>query len=492
MSRLVLSCLVAGALGGCDLFGGGRRGGDARETGRPDRDSGITIDVDDDDGGPTDEPPLVPLALGPDAGPVLDPERGMMDRIALDDPDDDLARVRAGGRTLAFAGVSLGASRQGPLDPDQLAALDAGLDRVRAAGIKVVLRFHYTDGDELDDAPLDVILGHIAALTPLLQEHSDVVYALQAGFIGARGEWLGSTAGNDTPEARALVLDALLEALPEQRMVQVRTPMFKAEALGGPLQAAEAFSGSPAARVGHHNDCLLASDSDLGTYAEDDIDGWRSFVAEEARHLVHGGGTCAPNPPRSGCAVAVAELQLLGTRYLDALVHPDVLAGWAAEGCDETIAAGLGHHLVITEAAVSDAVAPGGLARIDLRLENRGWGALVNPRGLVLVVSGASEDVRIPLDDVDLRLLGGGEAARLLVGVRVPVGADPGVRLLSLWLPDPAPSLREDPRYALRLGNEGAFDSGTGRNALGVLRVDADAPGAVRPTADAWAREETW
>lgn len=487
--RLSLSCLLA--LGACSLFGGGGRNGETPDTARGPGETGIIIDVDDDDAS-VDEPPLVALELGADAGPGLDPERGWMDWIDLTDDSADYGAVRSAGRTVAYAGVSLAAARQDPIDADRLAAIDAGLDRVRAAGLKVVLRFHYTDGDDRDDAPMDVILGHVAQLAPLLQEHGDVILVLQAGFIGAWGEWHGSVNDNDTPDARALLLGELLDALPADRMVQVRTPMFKAEAFGGPLEAAAAFGDTPAARVGHHNDCLLASDTDLGTYAEDDIDGWRGFVAAESAFVPHGGETCALNAPRTDCESAVAELQLLGTRFLNALYHPDVLAGWEAEGCAADISDGLGHHLVVQEAALSEAVAPGGLARLELTLENTGWGALVNPRDLVLVVSGAPAEVRLPLDEVDLRRLGPGQRARIVLGIRVPVDAEPGARVLSLWMPDPAPSLREDPRYALRLGNAGAFDGVTGRNALGALLVDADAPGATSPTADAWAREQVW
>lgn len=416
----------------------------------------------------------------------------MMGWIELTDPTADHTTVRAAGQTLAYAGVSLGSTRGAPIEAARLEAIDAGLDRVRAAGIKVVLRFHYTEGDVLDDAPVDIILGHIAQLTPLLQDHADVIYVLQAGFIGARGEWHGSTSGNDTEVARALVLSALLEALPGDRMVQVRTPMFKAEAFGGPLTASRARSGEAAARVGHHNDCLLASDTDLGTYAADDVPGWRAFVAAESRFVTHGGETCALNAPRTDCPEAIEELKLLNTRFLSAAYHPDVLAAWDEQGCAETVAAGLGHHLVLNEAWVSEAVAPGGLARVDLRIENRGWGASVNARELFLVVSGSPDDVLIPLDEVDLRLVGPGETARLLVGIRVPVDAAPGARVLSLWMPDAAPSLRQDPRYSLRLGNAGAFEEASGRNVLGPLVVDAEAKGSTRATADAWERDETW
>lgn len=58
--------------------------------------------------------------------------------------------------------------------------------------------------------------------------------------------------------------------------------------LGGPLAEASAFDGSDAARVGHHNDCFLASDDDWGTY-EDPIDDWKAFIAQEGRFTPVGG-----------------------------------------------------------------------------------------------------------------------------------------------------------------------------------------------------------
>ncbi len=59
----------------------------------------------------------------------------------------------------------------------------------RAAGVKLIPRFRYAD--DMQDAPLQWVLTHIEQLTPLLQQHVDVIAFLEAGFIGAWGEWHG-------------------------------------------------------------------------------------------------------------------------------------------------------------------------------------------------------------------------------------------------------------------------------------------------------------
>ena len=39
-----------------------------------------------------------------------------------------------------------------------------------------------------------------------------------------------------------------------------------------------------------------------------------------------------------------------------------------------------------------------------------------------------------------------------------------GAYTVSLWLPDDADSLRNDPRYAIQLANDGVWDATTGDN----------------------------
>src|SRR5262245_20769044 len=186
------------------------------------------------------------------------PERALMVFINLAEKHD-LAYLREKTLTLVFANVTLAPFRGGPIPADFLAKLDQGFQRVRAAGLKLVLRFTYSGAIGDADAPKAVVLQHIGQLKPLLMAHGDVLAALQAGFIGAWGEWHGSTHGNDNDGVRRVVVTALLYAIATSRMVQVRTPAFK-QALTGPapLTEAEAIRATPRARLGHHNDAYFS------------------------------------------------------------------------------------------------------------------------------------------------------------------------------------------------------------------------------------------
>lgn len=436
-------------------------------------------------GDPSVEPALVDAALPADDGADLRaPGRGFAPEVDLLGPPEALAAA-AGGARLVYARVGLGDYRSGPLDAAALDAVEAGLTALEDARLHAILRVHYTGEDSAADAPAPVVAAHLEQLAPLLAEAPSLL-AVQAGFLGADGSWSESAHGHlDSPELPAAVVDALLRALPAEVPVQVRTPVWKHTLTGGPVTADTAFSGVPAARVGHHNDCALSSDTDGGTYPPDAVAAWTDFVAAESRFVPVGGEVCAPNPPRTDCAGALATLESLGFVYLTEATDPAVRAAWSDGGCADTLAARLGHRLVVRAARASEAVAPGGVLRLVVDLENTGFAPTVRAQHVVLVVGTPDGEVLLPLDFVDTRRLAAGRQLRLDLHVQVPAGTDaPGVSL-ALRLTDPL--FPGDPAMAVPLGRAAGFDPSTGDNLLfPSVRVDRAAPGARDPTADLW------
>ena len=103
--------------------------------------------------------------------------------------------------TLLMREYTLDTFRGRPLTQDFLDNVDHDLTVVEQAGLKVILRFAYTNkaknGDCPDiykicppygDAPKSIVLQHIAQLAPLLKKHDAVIAVLQEGFIGIWGE----------------------------------------------------------------------------------------------------------------------------------------------------------------------------------------------------------------------------------------------------------------------------------------------------------------
>lgn len=435
-----------------------------------DSDTDSETDSDTDPDGlacPLDEDAAASLAFAPalfadGADPsrspeceIINPERGFHEFVDLRTLDaDTLIDNAAEGRSLVYGRVLLTEYRDAPLDADVLDEIAAGFDLVREHGMKVVPRFHYSDDIDEPDAELDRILGHIEQLAPLLQAHADVILILQAGFIGAWGEWHSSQHGLDAPEPRKQILDALLAALPESRTIGVRRPSFKQESYAGPLTAELAHNGSALARIGHVNDCFLASDSDFGTYQ---LPGEKDYVIADSTFVPVGGETCAVNPPRSECPSALDELALLHFVHLNASYHPDVLASWEQDGCYAEIACRLGYRLALVDLRWAPTGEPGGALPVAFELFNDGFAAPTNPREVVLVFDGP---MRIEIETgLDLRKALAGESISACVDAPLPDDLAPGSYRIGLRLADPARTLADDPRQAIRLV-ESAWDEG--------------------------------
>jgi hypothetical protein len=417
---------------------------------------------------------------------ILNPERGFHTDVDLL-TDTDLTYVRGKGRTLVRSYVRLDDYRDAPIDAAFLDRLDQSFSHLRQAGLKVVLRFAYNFGIGQPDAPESRVLSHIGQLAPLLQKNADVIAVLQAGFIGAWGEWHHSTSGLEAPAAQKNTLFALLGALPSNRMVQMRYPAGKISMFGCTLASSDAFTGALPSRVGHHDDCFLAGPGDTGTYPDNDPEPIKSYVATEGRFVPVGGETCGVDPPRSDCATALAELERLHWSYLNGDFMHEVLDGWQAQGCLTEIRRRLGYRLLLTEASFNRRVAPGGIVTLHFTVRNSGYASIYNPRTVYVVLGEGPTRSAAPLDGIDPRQWSAGSDAGVDVRLRVPATSSAGSYRLALWLPDSDARLRDDPRYAVHLASSAGFSDADGGNAIADVDVDPGAPGEVDPTATSWA-----
>ncbi len=426
------------------------------------------------------EPALIPHTYIPSDDPVLNPERGFFSSYQLPGPAD-FRSLREQGYTLVHLNIHLDTWRETDIPQDVLTALDANFADIRQAGLKAIIRFSYNQGPNstsLQDASKAQILRHIEQLTPLLQKNADVIAWMEAGFIGEWGEWHSSTNGLDNiPEKREILL-ALLKTLPETRMVQVRYPSDIIEMFPHPRDAVHA-------RVAHHNDCFLSSNTDLGTYVKNGlntIERDQAYLSELTRFTPMSGETCAPNPPRSDCATALHEMVLLHFSAISAGYHEDVLHSWEEGGCIQEINRRLGYRLKLTSASFNQEIRPGGILSLTVNLENTGYSSLINERSLFVVLQGDGKTppyiVKLNLDP---RTWEPG-TVRWMTRIYIPSVIPVGDYKLALWLPDEYASLRGNPLYAVRFVNENIWEKTTGFNVLGTVTVTEDAIGSYQPS----------
>ncbi|MEV6266899.1 DUF4832 domain-containing protein [Kribbella sp. NPDC051936] len=369
---------------------------------------------------------------------------------------------------------------QDAIDKQYLDLVRADFRTARAAGVKVIVRFAYAlpgagwpPPTPYGDAPVARVLKHIQQLTPVLRDNADVIELVQSGFVGLWGEGYYTDHFSDPQDPsqvsdqnwadRKAVTDALLKALPKDRMIQVRTPYMKQRMYGvptgtaGALTAEQAYDGSPVARIGHHNDCFLASPDDFGTYLSDPIELDKDFVAQDTNYVPEGGETCAVNPPRSEWDSAAAEMARLHVSFLNTDYNKDVLGSWGDNL--EVAKQKLGYRFALDRSTVTTRR---GTVQVDLQVRNDGWAAPYNPRRVQLIFQSAKHTYKVDVP-ADPRRWGAGTTTSLSWKVAAP--PVPGTYKLLLNLPDPRLSTRPD--YSIRLANNGTWQPGTGYNDLG-------------------------
>jgi hypothetical protein len=413
-----------------------------------------------------------------DEGPVANPERGFyLGGSHCERQPFDVAMLRdyrrREGITLLMCVFYLGAFRDAPIDAAALHTFEEQMDRVREAGFKAIVRFAYSDEPAADDAGVDRIAGHLRQLTPVLRRHRDVLLVFQEGFIGAWGEGALSRHFGDTNaltlqqiHARTDLRGLIAAAVPDGRVIQVRTPFLKQLSFGTePVGASEIRAGLAAARVGHYNDCFLHGPVDSGTYRDRPVED--RYLAAETTFLPMGGETCGLAPPRTDCPIALAELRQFHWSFLNLNYHPDVLAGWRDQGCFDEIGRRLGYRLRLTDGRFPRRVRSGESLRIRLNLHNSGWAAPFNRRRAYLVLrhvrSGGVEVIAL---ESDPRTWLAGTDIALDQAPRLPARVSPGTYRLWLALPDPESHLAGRPEYAIRLANADLWDARTGWNDL--------------------------
>lgn len=408
---------------------------------------------------------------------LLNPERGFFTPYELPGTPG-FSPLRATGNTLVHLNIRLDDFRETDIPEKTLNGLDSNFSDIREAGVKAILRFAYNQGpypDSEPDASKSQILRHIEQLTPLLQKNADVIAWVEAGFVGAWGEWHTSTNGLDNLTDKRDILNALLAAIPN-RYVQVRYPANIIEMYPTPADAAKA-------RVAHHNDCFLSSDTDVGTYERDGvntIERDQAYLAELTRFTPMSGETCVPFPPRSECDSALHEMELLHFSAINEAYHKGILRSWEAGGCIEEINNRLGYRLSLTSADFNEQVRPGGLLNLTVNITNIGFASMMNPRPLFIVFQ-EPNSIFLTRLELDPRTWQPGESS-FTASIRLSSKMAEMKYSLALWLPDEAETLQNDPLYAVQFANEGVWDESTGYNILGTVKVDSSVTGSYKRT----------
>lgn len=117
------------------------------------------------------------------------------------------------------------------ISEDGFNTMELFFNRLRSFGKKAVLRFAYEReflGRALMGPTLEDIRRHAVQLKPFLEKNKDVIMVVQAGMIGAWGEWHSSFHHLEGSEkTKKEILKIICDMVPEDRQIQVRVPAYK-------------------------------------------------------------------------------------------------------------------------------------------------------------------------------------------------------------------------------------------------------------------------
>lgn len=341
------------------------------------------------------------------------------------------------------------ASRLRALTAAELHGISTRLALFRGTGVRVLVRFTYNLGSAsgpAPDAPLKIILKHLSQLAPIVRADRDVVFGLEAGFIGDWGEWHDSTYGNDTVKAQNALLAAEFHDFPGMFPILIRYP-------GDTIAYFKDTTVRP--QAGIHDDCYASQRWDCGTfnstYSVQDPLGiseaeLRMYAQEQSTQSVLVGEPAGLTPTYDlrSCQkfLEYAYSYHLQSFNIFTLQYPAFINGWAQQGCLNRIANGIGTRIVLQHVVVAGAVAPSATLHASLTMVNDGFGRVVRERPVtVAILANGAVIAQAAVPSMDLRTLKSSNPPvpeTFSFDISLPENLPAGTLTAALYIADPA------------------------------------------------------
>jgi Domain of unknown function (DUF4874)/Domain of unknown function (DUF4832) len=378
-------------------------------------------------------------------------------------------RDRTGATTIR-AVYLLADSRTSDISANFLARLDDDFAAIREAGFKLIPYFAYnwpTDETGAQDASAAQIQRHLAQLQPVFIKNKDVMPAVIAGLIGAWGEWHDSSNQNigvNGPNSNTqLILKALLDAVPRERMIVLRYVSDKQTLFGTqPIGASQAFDQSDKSRLGFHNECFMSD-----RYGEQFRAQFHDYLKVEGLYVPHMAALdvdCLSPGQIVPWDDLIAEAQIIG---LDHMSDPPDLSRLGGTSRLLELYKRLGYRFRLTQASVPSSVRAGETFTANMTITNDGFSALYNAHQMKLILRHTTQGVKHIINiDGDPRLSQPGSTNTVSVSATLPSNLPAGNYEVLLHIADADSSLSARPEYSIRLANQAVWEQSTGYNLL--------------------------
>ncbi len=258
------------------------------------------------------------------------------------DMDDMAKTIAKDANQLVLLEINLRNYSDCEISASGLSQLESTLLAWQDAGKQLILRFLYDwNGKARQTEPknISIIKRHMTQTGAIVNKYAERVYLMQGIYVGNCGEMNNS---DYMSLENMYELAAHLNSVIDPAIyLSVRTPEHYRiiSQTNEPLSFADAFSGKIAARTGLFNDGMLGSESDLGTYGENNFVPSDDFTGKGTRseeiafqnvlcHYVPNGGEVVLDNEYNDFPRAVADLRAMHVSYLDSNYDLAVLDKW--------------------------------------------------------------------------------------------------------------------------------------------------------------------
>ena len=367
------------------------------------------------------------------------------------------------------------------------------LENARKNGCIIALRFRYDANGYLNPEPAtyDKMVEHIEQIRAdgLLEDYKDILAFVESGFVGSWGEHWGGKYCSFEDKAR--LLDILLDVVPEEIPVTVRTPLTFTTWAGIEYEDIGEYvsePGSDAARVCLYNDGYMGSNSDLGTFHDRERD--LKWVGRQSINSYYGGefsgnlefamqyDTYLPEN-------AIPEMYSTHLSYINSNIYQlykDYTFGeqYDVEGVDNSAYYGetvwkfmrdhLGYRFVVRDSDLSAEAEQGGVLTLQADIENTGFANPLMDQKAEILLEKDGNYIRTEVD-VNTREWYSCTTVSPEFQLKLPGGMEPGQWNVYFKLSTGNNTVEEMHLRSVKFANTGTWNSALGANYMGSFTV---------------------
>ncbi len=379
------------------------------------------------------------------------------------------------------------------LDETFFSGLRGTFENCRNNGCTIALRFRYDANGKTKPEPatFEQVLKHINQIKEnrILEDYKDLIMFVETGFVGAWGE---QHSGKYTSlEYKAQLVDAMLDMVPEEIPITVRTPNIFAKWAGIEMSEIDSWisePGSDAARIGLYNDGYMGSDSDLGTYSNREKE--TSWLGSQTLSSYFGGefsgnlewakkyDTYLPEN-------AIPEMYKTHLSYINSNIYNlykdyTFSKQYDVENVDNSVYYGetvfkfirdhLGYRFVLRSSNLSQEVSRGGKLELNIDVENTGFANPIRPQKAEIILEREGNYVKTEID-IDTRQWRSCKTSNSNLKIKIPGSLETGKWNVYLRFSVGNEGIKDGYMRSVKFANNGIWNPSLGANLMGSFNV---------------------